>query len=154
LKKMIFLFLFIAPKVFATDQKELDPAKKNKNPKEQIHQMKGPKDGISVGIATVLAESVYRGVGNKFAVLPVFTIKYGNFYLRGPKASYKVFGNKKISFGATLAFDLFSGGYEADDSDTLTGMDERKGSLYGGAFSRLKLGLFSIQAVVKKFLEE
>jgi MipA family protein len=150
--KIAFFILLIAPKLFATDHKKHDPDIKNENSKAKKAEKKGPKDGISVGVATVISESVYRGVGNKFAVLPVFTIKYGNFYLRGSRASYKIFGNKQISFGATLALDLFSGGYESDDSDSLRGMDERKGTLYGGAFSRLKLGLFSIQAVVKKDL--
>lgn len=90
--------------------------------------------GLGLGISS--AQRPYPGVENKNTAIPL--LYYENAWLRvnGGSADIK-FANKDFGSNGSLAFagrlKYEDSGFKADDSPSLTGMDERQGGLWGGA---------------------
>lgn len=92
-----------------------------------------PKEaGWSLGLATVVRQEPYRGYDTDFSVFPLIARRGGGdrFYVRGPGLGVWAYSTPswRLGFRAEARLD----GYEADDSDFLTGMAERKATLEAG----------------------
>ncbi|MCU0754184.1 MAG: MipA/OmpV family protein [Xanthomonadales bacterium] len=88
--------------------------------------------GWSLGLASVVRQEPYRGYDTDFSVFPLIARRGGGdrFYVRGPGLGVWAYStpNWRLGFRAEARLD----GYEADDSDFLTGMAERKPTLEAG----------------------
>ena len=93
---------------------------------------KGPPDGWSVGAGFIHSESPYTGVKDKNFPIPYFTYKKQRLFIRGLNVDYNFYESNHLKASAILDGMLFGSGYEAKDSTTLVGMDERKGSIRAG----------------------
>lgn len=99
--------------------------------------------GLGLGVAT--ERETYKGDGNKTQAIPL--LMYDSEYVR-------VFGNMvdlKLPSAAGIRFALrakyaLGDGYKAGDSAYLSGMDERKGSLWLGGAATWKSPLVSLSA--------
>lgn len=93
-----------------------------------------PKDaGWSIGLATVVRQEAYRGFDTEINAFPLIARRgggEGRFYVRGPGIGVWAYSTPtwRLGFRAEARLD----GYEADDSDFLTGMAERKPTLEAG----------------------
>lgn len=106
-------------------------------------QLFGDSDGIAaqgtqygLGIAAAVRQRPYLGADDKTSGLPAFNVENSWFRLQGTSADIKVWRREfapaqSLSAGLRVKFD--SEGYEAGDSPALTGMMERKSSLWAGA---------------------
>lgn len=86
-----------------------------------------PELSWGVGLGIISGDEGYTGLGSDSTAVPIFIVNYGNFYLMGPKFGYQLYGNDNYTFGLTGNYRL--DGYEAEDSPSLTGMDDRDGTL-------------------------
>lgn len=110
----------------------------------------GPPDGVSAGVGYIYSSSVYRGIDNKHLPMPFVSYKKGNLNIRGFSASYQFFEKGSFKASAIVDAKFFAGGYEDSDSPFLSGMDERKGSLYGGGSFSFELGKVGFSANLLK----
>lgn len=89
-----------------------------------------------IGAGVVALEKPYRDFDTETLTMPV--ISYENRWISASVPTFDV----KLYSGAALSLRLrarYAGdGYEADDSPTLSGMDERKASLWAGGAIVLK----------------
>ncbi len=89
--------------------------------------------GLGLGVG--MSQLPYAGADNKNRALPL--LYYENSWVRvlGGTADFKV-GNWPLGAASSVALDARlkydDAGYKPDDSPALTGMDERKGGLWGG----------------------
>ena len=102
-------FLISAQQVYATDKYD------------------EPELSWGVGIGIISEDAGYTEVGSDSTAVPIFLVNYGKFYLMGPKFGYQLYGNDNYAFGLTGNYRLE--GYEAEDSPSLMGMDDRDGTL-------------------------
>ncbi len=87
---------------------------------------------LSLGLGIGHQDSIYRGIDSKTSGLPFVAYKNGNFFVRGLEAGY-YFGDttqSPLKFGALVRYRV--AGYDADDSDFLFGMSDRKSTLEAG----------------------
>lgn len=92
---------------------------------------KRPKpQGWFWGFGAGYTESIYEGKGNEFIPIPAIGYIGEAFEFYGPFASYKFLSEGPFSARARLAvrFD----GYDAGDSSSLGGMDDRDRTIDGG----------------------
>lgn len=81
------------------------------------------QNGFSVGPGVVIADKAYKGFDTETTVFPFIMYQSNRWYFRGPMVGIKVFDDDCIRLDAIgkWRFD----GYEEDDSNALTGMDDR-----------------------------
>lgn len=88
--------------------------------------------GWSLGLGTVVRQEPYRGFDTDFSVFPLVARRGGGdrFYVRGPGLGVWAYHTPswRLGFRAEARLD----GYEAKDSDFLTGMAKRKPTLEAG----------------------
>lgn len=83
--------------------------------------------GWGVGLAAIAQDQGYRGGETETQVFPMVFYQGQHFYWRGPELGYRIADN--LTVFAEYRFD----GFELEDSDFFTGMQERKGTLDLGA---------------------
>lgn len=125
LKLVTILSLFLINGVFAQKQNQA---------------RKGPPDGFSAGIAAIYVSSLYKEQEYRFRSVPSLSINYGRFSMFGPRLAYRVLGERGGSVSVVAQPDFF-GGYDAEDSPALAGMDERKGTASLGLAFNKRVGL-------------
>nr|WP_243432069.1 MipA/OmpV family protein [Aliamphritea spongicola] len=76
-----------------------------------------PELNISLGLGTGYSESIYKGIDDDTAALPLFDIEYGNFYISGLEAGYTYYETETLSLYAAIAADDLDG--ERTDSRQL-----------------------------------
>ena len=103
-------------------------------------------DGIIVGVGYVYSTSVYSGVESRQLPMPFISYKKGDFSIRGLTANYTILDMGILRTDLIIDGKFFSGGYEAEDSSSLTGMDERKGTITGGGQVSIKIWRFNLRA--------
>ena len=105
------------------------------------------KAKVFVGAGAVISSKPYDGVDSKVYPVPMFGYEGERLYLRGISGGYRLFQRGGWSIGPMLR-PRFEG-YEADDSDALTGMDDRDLTLDGGVDLSLKTnwGMFGVQVM-------
>jgi outer membrane protein len=111
---------------------------------------------LALGFGAFWEDSPYKGVGHEVDPVPIIEYRYRNGLFQiatedGIEASYTLINNNGFSFGPLAAL-MFGEGFEEDDSDYLTGMDEPESTLLQG-------GLFCIYETSElefelKFLNE
>lgn len=82
--------------------------------------------GLGIGYET----SVYKGIDAKATALPLILYENGGFYVRGPELGYFFFNDNAFKIGPAVRYKM--DGYDAGDSDDLTGMDDRDGTVEAG----------------------
>lgn len=90
--------------------------------------------GWSVGVGAVVQQLGYRGGDTQSGVFPLLAYEGEDMYWRGPEIGYQV------SDELTLIASYRLNGYENDDSDFLTGMEERKGTVELGFAYNIEVG--------------
>jgi outer membrane protein len=92
---------------------------------------------LALGFGAFYEKSPYEGVGYEVDPVPIIQYHNGPFQIvteDGVECSYTLFNNNGLSFGP-LAAALIGDGFEEDDSDYLTGMDETDmTTFHGGLF--------------------
>lgn len=110
----------------------------------------GPPEGFSLGAGYVYSTPVYTGEDSTHLPMPFFSYLKGNLSIRGLAASYTILKNDMFRVSLLLDPKFFSGGYEADDSLALIGMDERKGAITSGGHVDISLGPLSLGSKLVK----
>ena len=92
---------------------------------------------LTLGVGTFWERSPYKGVGYEIEPIPIIQYHNGPFQIGtedGITASFSLLHSGPFTCGPLLALDI-GGGFEADDSDDLKGMDEPDMmTLHGGLF--------------------
>ena len=78
----------------------------------------------SLGLAVISSPEPYKGADNDILVVPAITFQGERFYFRGILAGYRLW--KRGHFEADAILMPRFGGYEADDSPFLRGMEDRR----------------------------
>ena len=96
--------------------------------------------GNSLGVAALWENELYRGLDASVTAYPFATWRAGRFFLRGPGLGVELWADDawKLDAFAQWRFD----GYDADDSDFLAGMDDRRETLDAGLAVERKLGAY------------
>ena len=102
-----------------------------------------PELNISLGLGAGYSESIYKGIDDDTAALPLFDIEYGNFYVSGLEAGYTFYETETLSLYAAIAADDLDG--ERTDSRQLRDLgDVDSGTnLVLGAEMMTEVGLLS-----------
>jgi outer membrane protein len=98
---------------------------------EEPHPVDETQWGLGLGVG--MEHSPYRGITKRFSALPLVMYESRNIHFFGNTIDYKL-----PSYGDAFTFTLrakydFGGGYKASESANLQGMENRNGSLWGGA---------------------
>lgn len=84
-----------------------------------------------VGVVAAINTSYYRGVGSEEWLLPLVMVEYGDLYIHGVEAGYRLWeggGGETFSIEGGITFD----GYESGDAPVLVGMSDRESALEVG----------------------
>jgi outer membrane protein len=109
----------------------------------------GPPEGISAGVAAIYVSSLYKGQEYRFRPIPSFSINYGRFSMFGPRLAYRIAGEQGNSV-SLIALPNFFGGYEAEDSPYLRGMETRKGTASLGLSFNYRIKYITFQGSYTK----
>jgi outer membrane protein len=88
------------------------------------------KPQFGLGVAVISSPEPYKGTSNETLVVPNISFAYKRFYLRGIIVGFQLFENDAIELDL-VARPRF-GGYDADDSRFLEGMEDRRDSADAG----------------------
>jgi outer membrane protein len=91
-------------------------------------------------------QKVYRNIDRDNFALPLVSYENKWASLGLPKADFKMYSTGSISFRLRARYE--DEGYDPDDSPFLSGMDERKGSVWVGATSIWENGIANVSAEV------
>ncbi|HWW06829.1 MipA/OmpV family protein [Collimonas sp.] len=97
---------------------------------EEAHPVDASQWGLGVGVSS--ESRPYRGVSNHTRVLPLVLYESRWIHFFGNTIDFKLATVDQFSFTLRAKYAL-GDGYKSSDSPTLRGMDERKGSIWGGA---------------------
>ncbi len=88
-------------------------------------------DSMALGMGFTYKNALYRGDDSSVLPVPLIMLEKGQFFIKGRVAGYRLYQDERFAFDVIgqWRFD----GYDADDSDYLEGMDDRKMTLDGGA---------------------
>lgn len=86
---------------------------------------------FKLGFGVSVYNSLYKGNDTRVYPVPIIYYDYGKFSFTGNRASYLLHKEGALSLSAIAKWRF--DGYEEDDSDYLTGMDDRDMTLDGGA---------------------
>lgn len=100
-----------------------------------------PELNISLGLGAGYSESIYKGIDDDSAALPLFDIEYGNFYISGFEAGYTYYETDTLSLYAAIAADDLDG--ERTDSRQLRDVDSGT-NLVLGAEMITEVGMLSV----------
>lgn len=90
----------------------------------------------SLGISAVYNQNIYSGVDSQVLPFPLLNFTYNNFFLQNITAGYHAYTNDYVQASLILAPNFQ--GYNADDSDELSGMNDAEPSLNAGGRLMLK----------------
>lgn len=96
---------------------------------EEPHAAEGSQWGLGIGLGS--ESRPYRGVDNHVAVLPLVLYENRWIHFFGNTLDFKLGTFDQFSFTLRAKYAL-NDGYKSSDSVALHGMDERKGSAWGG----------------------
>lgn len=84
------------------------------------------EDRWGLGLGAIISDQGYVDVGNETSAVPIIYYQSDKFQLLGPSLSYNFteYNDFTFSFIGQYRFD----GYEEDDGDIFSGMEERSGS--------------------------
>jgi outer membrane protein len=82
------------------------------------------------GAGMIVSTRPYEGVKTRVSPLPFLTGEYKNFYIKGVEMGYRFFKNEDWALSAIVVPRFM--GYSSEDSSTLSGMDDRRGSVDAG----------------------
>jgi len=91
----------------------------------------------SIGIGYSYSQDIYEGIDNKTQPFPLLNLTYADFFIKGFTAGYYAYKDDSFSF-ALVAKPMF-GGYDADDSDALKGMDDTSYLINTGVQAQYRL---------------
>lgn len=96
----------------------------------------------SLGLGVASTPRPYVGAENAVLAIPLVDITYKKLYVQGIQAGYWFVEKKRFDFGvrAGIVFESL----DPDDSDFLTGLEERKPSIQGGLVFGWKPGKFRL----------
>lgn len=100
------------------------------------------KPQFGLGVAVISSPEPYKGTGNDTLVVPNISFAYKRFYLRGIIVGFQLFENDAIELDLIALPRL--GGFDADDSRFLDGMEDRRESADAGfevSWERERFGL-------------
>lgn len=104
--------------------------------------------GTTLGAAGMWQNGLYREVDSSIQAYPFITWRAGRFYLRGPGLGVDLWSNEDWSLDAFAQWRF--DGYDADDSDFLDGMDDRRESLDAGLEIERDLGAYGRLSLAAK----
>lgn len=90
----------------------------------------------SLGLAAVYHQDIYKGVDSKVLPFPLINFTYHDFFIQNITAGYHAYTNNY--FQASLIAAPNFQGYDASDSDELTGMNDADPSFNVGGSVMLK----------------
>lgn len=96
------------------------------------------KQAITIGLGPYIQSQPYKDVADIILPSPVIFFDNGLFYIRWSRAGFYFLGEKNddYAWGFSITGQPRPNKYEADDSEILSGMDEKKSSVEAGlAFS-------------------
>jgi outer membrane scaffolding protein for murein synthesis (MipA/OmpV family) len=96
----------------------------------------------SLGLGVISAPRPYVGASNKTIPIPLVELYYKRFYVQGIRFGYNLLKTDRVTIDARV--DTVFAGLDPDDSPFLEGMEERKGTLFGGVGIDWKLGKFDL----------
>jgi outer membrane protein len=96
-----------------------------------------------LGIGVISAPRPYVGAGNETRAIPLIEFEYKRFYFRGIVAGFKVVDAERFSLDV-IGRAQFAG-YEEEDSDFLTGMEDRRETAELGLSAAWRIGRFEIE---------
>jgi outer membrane protein len=96
----------------------------------------------SIGLGLAYNQNIYEGVGNVVHPFPLLNLSYEDFFLKGFTAGYNVYQDASTSF-AFVVQPMF-GGYSADDSSALDGMNGTSYLMNTGVQMQYRLMPFSL----------
>lgn len=111
-----------------------------------------PKNFLDLGGGMVFGTEPYQGVEPDILPIPMVNWQHGPFYITGLDAGYGFFENDRFRAALMVRYD--HSGYDEGDSETLDGMDDRRGTLLAGltgSFAltkQLSLNLEALQDVL------
>ncbi|AWX99863.1 hypothetical protein A8139_07540 [Marinomonas primoryensis] len=92
------------------------------------------ESNFGLGIGINIAQSIYKGVDVDTTLFPYFVYENNNFYISGEEIGYYYFDYSGLKFG--IAVRTGTHGYSSNDSNQLTGMDDRDRALEFGFKAR------------------
>lgn len=138
------LLMFMSLNGFAEAESPTEPEATPASHEETQKKSVGIPDYLSVGVLFLSNKEPYAGIERENRVFPAIGLQSKRFTFFGPFAAYRLIGDADgINFSVTSRFQLFDG-YEGSDSTVLSGMDERKGTVYLGAKLSTKLSYFRL----------
>jgi outer membrane protein len=96
---------------------------------EEPHSADASQWGLGIGLGS--ESRPYRGVSNHVSVLPLVLYENRWIHFFGNTLDFKLGSVDQFSFTLRAKYAL-NDGYKSSDSEALRGMDERKGSAWGG----------------------
>ena len=93
----------------------------------------------ALGLGLGYESGIYKDMDAETNVIPFFLYERGNFFIKGFEAGYKLINN--TSFDISVRARLAQEGYDADDSDFLTGMEDRDPAAELGLAATYETGL-------------
>ncbi len=106
---------------------------------------------IKVGVVGLVKNMPYKDLKEEMFLSPLFTLKYGDFYIQGPNLGYKLYQQEAFEIDAIFMPAML--GYESKDSTYLKGMEDRDLDLSSGLELRYKTGFneFSLKMMYDFF---
>jgi MipA family protein len=108
-----------------------------------------PASSWGIGIAALTMQQAYTDIDRNNFAIPLFFYDSARFSLFGLGGEFKLpalklADDQELTFGLGLQID--PGGYKAEDSPFLVGMDDRKGGLWTGLTSTWSNPLVNVSA--------
>ena len=90
----------------------------------------------SIGVAGLYSQQIYKGVDNKAVPFPLLNFTYNNFFIQNITVGYNAYTSDY--FQASLIAAPNFQGYDANDSNELSGMSDKDPSINVGGRVKLK----------------
>jgi len=103
---------------------------------------------LILGAGVIYRDKTYRAYddGEKAQAIPLIMWENENFFFRGATFGWKAWSNESWEFA--VIGEGRGDGYDSDDANILTGMDDRDQTLDGGAYLAWKNGAWGVKATV------
>ena len=101
---------------------------------------------LILGAGVIYRDKTYRAYddGEKAQVIPLIMWENESFFFRGATFGWKAWSNESWEFA--VIGEGRGDGYDSDDANILTGMDDRDMTLDGGAYLAWKNGAWGVKA--------
>lgn len=95
----------------------------------------GPPRGFGLGIGVVVRQEAIRDLDTDAFPIPIAFYEGERFFIRGPRVGLRMIRDERLQVSLVARPEF--GGYDADDSDFLDGMDDRGATLELGGTVRV-----------------